>query len=92
MISNNIKFENFKGGKIQNNLKFLFKDLINKRNDKKNLINSFTKSYVYSYDKKQLKKYKKFSSYQIFGMGGSSLGIQAIYDFFKFRIKKISFF
>ena len=88
MISNNIKFENFKGGKIQNNLKFLFKDLINKRNDKKNLINSFTKSYVYSYDKKKLKKYKKFRAYQIFGMGGSSLGIQAIYDFFKFRIKK----
>ena len=88
MLSNNIKFENFKQRKILNNLKLIYNKLISKRNEKKNLINTFTNSYVYSYDRKLIKKYKKFKTYNIYGMGGSSLGAQAIYDFMRFKIKK----
>ncbi len=93
MLSSNIKYENFKQKKIPSNLKFIYIKLISKKNDIKNLINSFTNSYVYSYDTKLLKKYKKFKIYNIYGMGGSSLGAQAIYDFMRFKInKKFNFF
>ena len=88
MFSKNIKFENFKNKIIQKNVKKFYKDLIIKKNDKENLINSFTKSYNYSFNKKQIKKYKKFKIYQIYGMGGSSLGSKAIYDFIKPKTKK----
>ena len=88
MLSRNIKLENFKNKNILKKLKAYYKNLIDKKNDKKNLINTFTKSYSYSYNKQQLKKYKKFDMFQIFGMGGSSLGSQAIYNFIKSKIKK----
>ena len=70
MFSKNIKFENFHYKKINKNLRKLYKSLINKKNDKKFIINTFTKSYNYSFNKKILKKYKKFNIYQIYGMGG----------------------
>ena len=92
MLSRNIKFENFKTKSIGKKLKTLFKNLVRNKDNKENLINSFTSSYSYSYNKQQLKKYKKYNIYQIFGMGGSSLGAQAIYDFLKINIKKSSIF
>ena len=58
MFSKNIKFENFKNKIIQKNVKKFYKDIIIKKNDKENLINSFTKSYNYSFNKKQIKKKK----------------------------------
>ena len=92
MFSKNIKFENFHYKKINKNLRKLYKSLINKKNDKKFIINTFTKSYNYSFNKKILKKYKKFNIYQIYGMGGSSLGARAIYNFIKPNIKKKFYF
>ena len=92
MFSKNIKLENFKNPKIKKNLKFYFKNLIKKKNDKRNLINSFTKSYLYSFSKNQIKSYKKFNIYEIYGMGGSSLGAHAIYDYIKPNIKKKFYF
>ena len=92
MFSKNIKFENFHNKKINKNLRKLYKSLINKKNDKKFIINTFTKSYNYSFNKKILKKYKKFNIYQIYGMGGSSLGARAIYNFIKPNIKKDFYF
>ena len=92
MFSKNIKFENFRHKIIQKNLKKFYRDLISKKNDKKNLVNSFTKSYSYSFSDKQIKKYKKYKIYNVYGMGGSSLGAQAIYDFIKPKIKKKFYF
>ena len=92
MLSKNIYFENFKIKKKNKNLIPLYNKLIKRKKIKDDLINSFTNSYSYSFEKNQLKKYKKFNSYSIYGMGGSSLGIQAIYDFFKKDIKKKFFF
>ncbi len=92
MLSKNIYFENFKIKKKNKNLIPLYNKLIKRKKIKDDLINSFTNSYSYSFEKNQLKKYKKFNSYSIYGMGGSSLGIQAIYDFFKKDIKKKNFF
>ncbi len=92
MLSKNIRFKNFTKKKFNKNLKVLFKKLIDKNNYDDNVIKSFSKSYFYSFTKKQLKKYKKFNFFQIYGMGGSSLGIQAIYDFMKPKIKKRFYF
>ena len=88
MFSKNIIFENFKKKKINKKLKIFYKSIVENRTKKKNLINSFTKSYSYSFDKKKIIKFKKFKIFQIFGMGGSSLGAKAIYDFVNHKIKK----
>ena len=45
-------------------------------------------SYKYSYNKKFIKKYNSTNKVRIFGMGGSTLGTQAIYDFLKEKLKK----
>ena len=92
MFSKNIIFENFKKKKINKKLKIFYKSIVENRTKKKNLINSFTKSYSYSFDKKKIIKFKKFKIFQIFGMGGSSLGAKAIYDFINHKIKKKFYF
>ncbi len=52
------------------------------------LIKSFSNKYNLGIEEKKLYKYKKFENYNIIGMGGSSLGAKAIYNFFKNKIKK----
>jgi len=37
---------------------------------------------------KNIKKYKNFQNLRVIGMGGSSLGSEAIYDFLRKKIKK----
>tara|TARA_Y100000590_G_scaffold165838_1_gene189886 strand:+ start:374 stop:1534 length:1161 start_codon:yes stop_codon:yes gene_type:complete len=49
---------------------------------------TYKKNYNYSYDKKFIKKYKHFNNINIIGMGGSSLGSKAIYNFLIHKIKK----
>ena len=92
MLSKNIIFQNFKKKKIQNKLKIFYKNLIENSTKKNNLINSFTKSYSYSFNKKKIITLKKFKVFQIYGMGGSSLGVKAIYDFLNHKIKKKFYF
>jgi len=92
MLSKNIFFQNFKKKKIQNKLKIFYKNLIENSTKKKSLINSFTKSYSYSFNKNKIIKFKKFEIFKIYGMGGSSLGVKAIYDFVNHKIKKKFYF
>ena len=85
MLTKGINFKNFT---VKTNYKNLSKNLnsIIKKNNE--VLNSLGKNYIYSYDKKKIKKFKKNSNFRIIGMGGSSLGAQAIYDFLKHKIKK----
>ena len=54
---------------------------------------SFKKNYKYTYDKKIIQKYKAIKNINIIGMGGSSLGSKAIYNFLIQKIKKkVSFY
>ena len=46
------------------------------------------KLYKYSFEKNYIKKFKNNSNFRIIGMGGSSLGTKAIYDFLKDKISK----
>ena len=49
---------------------------------------SFKKGYKYSFNQKLIKKYIKFKNIHVIGMGGSSLGTKAIYNFLNKKIKK----
>ena len=89
MFTKNINFKNFQIVKINSKLKKNLKKLLDERNQ---IINSFDKSYKNSYDRTKILKYKKFSDILLIGMGGSSLGAKAIYNFFKDRIKKKFYF
>ena len=85
MLTENISFKNFLTKK---------KILITKKNlnlilnEKNQLIRSLSKSYKDSFSKKNTKHFNKKFDYRIIGMGGSTLGAQAIYDFLKKKIKK----
>ena len=89
MLTTNVKFKNFEKSKEKKELVNIFRDIKNNINKKSDLfLNSLTKNYKYSFNKNNLKKYKKFSVFTLVGMGGSSLGAKAIYSFLKLKIKK----
>ena len=85
MLTKGINFKNFTVRTNYKNLKKKLNSIIKKNNE---VLNSLGKNYIYSYDKKNIKEFKKNSNFRIVGMGGSSLGAQAIYDFLKHKIKK----
>jgi len=85
MLTKNIFFKNFKNPKNYNSISNFFLSILKEENA---IIQSLKPNYLNSFKKKQLSKYKKFLNYRIIGMGGSSLGAQAIFEFLKNKIKK----
>jgi glucose-6-phosphate isomerase len=85
MLTQNISFKNFLIHKkklvVKKNLNLLL-------NEETQVISSLSKSYKDSFSKKNIKYFNKKLDYRIIGMGGSTLGAQAIYDFLKKKIKK----
>ena len=93
MLTKNIIFNNFIGKKKNFKKKKIKEDLKNENILRLYpLLNSLKRDYNYSYKKKNLRKFKKYNSYNLIGMGGSVLGTKAIYDFLNFKIKKKFFF
>jgi glucose-6-phosphate isomerase len=85
MLTQNISFKNF----LTKNRNILVKKKLNLILKEKNqVINSLSKSYKDSFSKKNINHFNKKFDYRIIGMGGSTLGAQAIYDFLKKKIKK----
>jgi len=68
--------------------KIIKKDLLNLLKKQPPLFETLKPNYKYSYSKKTISSYKKFSNIRIIGMGGSILGTEAIYNFLKNKIKK----
>ncbi len=85
MLTKNIKLKLFTKKKLNKNLK---KKLITLLNEENFIIKSLKKEYKNNFTKKTISKFKNFFNYRVIGMGGSSLGTQAIYDFLKHKIKK----
>ena len=85
MLTKNISYKNISikinNSRVKRYLKFLLKENLP-------LLDTLKKNYQYSYSKKTVLNLKKFSSFRIIGMGGSTLGAQAIYNFLKIKIKK----
>ncbi len=89
MSTKNLIFGNFANKKVNLKLKKHLKELISSKSE---VINSLSKSYKYSFNKHLIKKLKRYKDIRIFGMGGSSLGALAIYDFLRHRIDKNFYF
>ena len=88
-MSSNLIFKTFNFKiKIKDRKKLL--QLIQKiiKEEKPEFFKSFKKNFEYSFSKKLIQKYKDFKNINIIGMGGSSLGTKAIYNFLKYKIKK----
>ena len=84
MLTSNINFKNFKIKKIKN-----IKNFINETWFKKiKFLDSLKHNYKYNYTKSQIRKFKKNKNFRIIGMGGSTLGAEAIYQFLDHKIKK----
>ena len=85
MLTQNISFKNFlihkKKLAVKKNLNLIL-------NEETQVISSLSKSYKDNFSKKNTKHFNKKLDYRIIGMGGSTLGAQAIYDFLKKKIKK----
>ena len=85
MFTQNISFKNFlikkKNFTVKKNLNLIL-------NEKNQVISSLSKSYKDRFSKKSTKHLNKKFDYRIIGMGGSTLGAQAIYDFLKKKNKK----
>ena len=88
-MSKSLILKNFKN-KININKKTRLLNYIKKINNSDNpkFFITFKKGYKYSFNKKLIKKYMKFKNIHIIGMGGSSLGTKAIYNFLNKKIKK----
>ena len=54
----------------------------------KDVFHSLSDSFYLELDKEKLKKFKKYKTVVVIGMGGSILGSEAIYQTFKNKIKK----
>jgi len=87
MLTQNINFYKFGVKKNFFKTKLFVKKTLKKYSNN-NFFQSLSNKYVYSFSKKKILKYKKFNNFNIIGMGGSSLGIEAIYNFLSFKIKK----
>tara|TARA_B100000900_G_scaffold401703_1_gene406667 strand:+ start:1020 stop:2171 length:1152 start_codon:yes stop_codon:yes gene_type:complete len=84
MLTSRINFKNFKFRK-KSKIKFNLINLIKKKNY---ILESLGKNYKDSFHKKDLNKFKKYLNFRLIGIGGSTLGAQAIYNFLKPNIKK----
>ena len=85
MFTSGINFINFKQQKKNEKIKQLLNKTLKDRNE---VIQSLDKNYKNSYNINKLSKFKTSKNFKIIGMGGSTLGAQAIYDFLKPKIKK----
>ena len=91
MLTKNINFINFKNKNKNKNKKIELKlKSILKKNDQ--LIQSLRNTYKDSYSLKIFKSFNRNFDNRIIGMGGSTLGAQAIHDFLKEKIRKIFYF
>ena len=88
-MGSNIFFKSFNNKVRYSRKKKLIKILkkIN-RQEIPEFIKSYKKNYVYNYKKNIINKYKAINNIKIIGMGGSSLGIKALYNFLISKVKK----
>tara|TARA_Y100001970_G_scaffold264412_1_gene350995 strand:+ start:699 stop:1856 length:1158 start_codon:yes stop_codon:yes gene_type:complete len=88
-MTKNLIFENFSNifkTKQKKKLSIYLKKINNLEWPK--FIKSFKINYKYSYNKNLIKKFKNIHNINIIGMGGSSIGSKAIYNFLRNKIKK----
>jgi len=91
LLENNINKNYFKNNlylKDKIKLKKIISDIYNNLDNRKDTFHSLSKKFNLDFNKSKLKKFLKYKSIVIIGMGGSIMGANAIYSFFKQKIKK----
>ena len=91
LLENNINKYYFKNNlylrdKVRTNK--IIENIFLNLDDKKDAFHSLSKKFNFNFNKSKLKKFTKYKSIIIIGMGGSTLGVQAIYTFLKTKINK----
>ena len=88
MLTSRIKFTNFqiiKKNKISLSRSFFqLKNLLSKFP----ILKTLSSNYKYSFNKKIIKRLNRYSTFRLIGMGGSTLGAEAIYQFLQNKTKK----
>ena len=100
-MKNNLNLKN-NFGKEKNNkkdikkkikdFKNIYQNLIKDFKNKKKTLNVINDEYSFNFKIDELKKFKKYKTIVIIGMGGSILGIESIYNFLEKNIKKKVYF
>ncbi len=88
MLTSRIKFTNFqiiKKNKISLSRSFF---QLNNLLSKFPILKTLSSNYKYSFNKKIIKKLNRYSTFRLIGMGGSTLGAEAIYQFLHNKTKK----
>ena len=85
MLTSRISFISFKKKSPTKQIKKKLKKILSEKNQ---ILNSLSVNYKNKFNIKNLKKLKNFKNFRVIGMGGSSLGTQAIYDFLNHKVKK----
>jgi len=91
VIKNNINKKYFKNSlylKDKKKLNKIIKNILNNIDNKENTLNILGKKIILDINRSNLKKFTKYKSIILIGMGGSTLGAQAIYFLLKQKIKK----
>ena len=89
MLTKNINFKNFR---IKKDRKSIIKKLKAILYENSQVIQSLKKTYKDNFSIKNSKLFNKKLDFRIIGMGGSTLGTQAIYNFLKKNIKKKNYY
>ncbi|MDA9619027.1 glucose-6-phosphate isomerase [Candidatus Pelagibacter bacterium] len=94
-LKDKILYQNYKGNSIKLlSKKFdkIFSEIKRDIKNEKKTLNVLDSRFKFNFKIKDLKRYKRFKTIAIIGMGGSILGAEAIYDFFQTKIKKKFYF
>ena len=94
-IINNIQkeyFDNLLIKKLVKKNKKLEKKILENINSENQTLNVLNRKYKFNFKIKELKKFLKFKTIAIIGMGGSILGSKSMYYMFKDKIKKKNLF
>lgn len=78
--------------KINKKINKIFSQLIDEVKNQRETLNFLNNKYKFNFKISELKKFKKFKTITIIGMGGSILGAEAIHNFLEFKIKKKVYF
>ncbi len=80
----NLKFENFKLKKFKKKISKIDSSYLNSFK----ILDTLKPKFNYSFNSKDIKRIKKNKIFRVIGMGGSSLGVEAIYQFINHKVKK----
>ena len=90
-LKNNISSNYFNKNLYLKDLKklnIIFSNIFYSINNKKNTFHSLSNKFNFNFKYSELKKFNKYRSIILIGMGGSSLGAEAIYSFCNDKVKK----